>query len=103
MAAGYSRMKPLDFSEAIRWEASGSHPRERGWVLWYKPAKGHGRIKADQDAEVLIVWFAAIAGEGFRTLRKGQRVEFMRRPSPEGWHAEDVVVLPVADSSVKPR
>lgn len=87
-------MGRLDFKEVIRWEASGPHPRERGWVLWFKAAKGHGRIKADADDAVLFVLFAAIRGEGFRTLEKGQRVEFSRQPAPNGWQAHDVVVLP---------
>jgi CspA family cold shock protein len=87
-------MKPLDLAEAMRWLAAGPHPRERGWVLWFKAAKGHGRIKADNDDQVLFVLFGHIRGEGFRTLQKGQRVEFTRTASPDGWHAEDVVVLP---------
>ncbi len=92
-------MKPLDVNDAIRWDRSGPHPRERGRVLWFKPAKGHGRIKADLDGEVLIVVFAHIRGDGFRTLQKGQQVEFVRAPFPDGWHAEDVAVLPGTESS----
>ena len=93
-------MKPIDIGEAIRWEASGPHPRERGWVVAFNAAKGHGQIKADQDGELLFVLFAAIRGEGFRTLEKGQRVEFLRQPAPNGWHAHDVKVLPKPDPRV---
>ncbi len=92
-------MKPLDLDDVTRWERSGPHSRERGRVLWFKPAKGHGRIKADGDGQVLVVLFAHIHGEGFRTLQKGQRVEFMRSPSPDGWHAEDVVVMPPREAT----
>ncbi len=97
-------MKPLDIDEAIRWEGSGPHSRERGWVLRFNAAKGHGRIKADRDGEVLIVMFHEIRGEGFRSLDEGQRVEFLRVPAPNGWHAQDVEVLPnPASTAQAPR
>lgn len=70
-------------------------------MLWFKAAKGHGRIKADRDGEVLFVFYAEIRGEGFLTLEEGQRVEFTRvpAPAPDGWHARDVVVLPDSDAN----
>ena len=46
-----------------------------GTVRWYDDERGFGRITAD-DGEVLFVHFSSIAGEGFRSLREGQRVTF---------------------------
>ncbi len=52
--------------------------RRAGTVRWFKPDKGYGRITAD-DGEVLFVHFSDIAGEGYRSLEHGQRVEFVWR------------------------
>jgi CspA family cold shock protein len=50
--------------------------RRTGTVRWYKDDKGYGRITAD-DGEVLFVHFAAIEGDGYRSLEAGQRVTFV--------------------------
>lgn len=49
--------------------------RETGVVKWFSIEKGYGFIRRDQ-AEDVFVHHTAIEGEGFKTLRQGERVEF---------------------------
>jgi CspA family cold shock protein len=60
-----------------------SSKRELGIVLSWNSAEGFGRIQAD-SGDVLWAHFSLIQGEGFRTLSKGERVEFeqVRQPGP---------------------
>jgi CspA family cold shock protein len=67
--------------------------RRRGTVRWFKDDKGYGRLTAD-DGEVLFVHLTAIQGDGYRTLREGQRVSFVWNGGIQdhGRHrAEDVI------------
>ena len=49
--------------------------REAGTVKWFNEGKGYGFI-AREDGNDVFVHFSGIEGEGFRTLREGERVEF---------------------------
>ena len=49
--------------------------RQQGVVKWFNQAKGFGFIQ-DAEGEDVYVHFSAIAGEGFKTLTQGDRVEF---------------------------
>lgn len=64
-------------------------PRERGLVLWFNDAKGYGFIKRKDGTDV-FVHFTAIQGNGFKTLKEGQEVEFLVVKGKKGWQAEDV-------------
>ena len=70
--------------------------RERGTVRWWKDDKGYGRING-ADGELVFCHFMFIQGEGFRSLREGDVVEFERvlSPGPNGprWEARGVVRL----------
>lgn len=46
-----------------------------GKVKWFNEAKGYGLIEAPGYDEV-FVHHTAILGEGFKTLKAGQKVEF---------------------------
>jgi cold shock protein len=50
--------------------------RRLGTVRWWKDDQGYGRITAD-DGEVLWAHFSAILGDGYRSLREGDRVSFV--------------------------
>lgn len=63
--------------------------RETGVVKWFNDSKGFGFIQRE-GGEDIFVHFRAIRGEGFRTLRDGQKVEFTVVEGQKGFQAEDV-------------
>jgi CspA family cold shock protein len=66
--------------------------RATGTVKWFNDAKGYGFIKREQGNDV-FVHFRAIQGNGYRSLKEGQNVEFSITQGPKGLQAEDVQVL----------
>ncbi|MCK5436700.1 MAG: cold-shock protein [Desulfobulbaceae bacterium] len=66
--------------------------RERGTVKWFNNAKGYGFIKRDEGDDV-FVHFRAIRGDGYRTLKEDQAVEFTVVEAEKGFQAEDVVAV----------
>ena len=67
-------------------------PRVQGVVKWFNDAKGFGFVQREGGEDV-FVHFAAIVGEGFRTLTQGDRVEFDVVEGPKGQQAANVVKL----------
>jgi CspA family cold shock protein len=65
--------------------------REQGTVKWFDNAKGYGFIKRENGEDV-FVHFRQIRGDGFRSLKDGQRVEFSVVKGQKGLQAEDVTV-----------
>jgi CspA family cold shock protein len=74
--------------------------REQGIVKWFNTAKGYGFISRDEGEDV-FVHYSAIQGEGFRTLKEGQRVEFSIGEGPKGLQAVNVEVF--GEPAVSPR
>ncbi len=66
--------------------------RIQGTVKWFNGGKGYGFI-AREGGEDVFVHYSAIQGEGFRTLRENQRVEFSVQQGPKGLQAVDVRTL----------
>ena len=66
--------------------------RETGVVKWFNDKKGFGFI-AREDGDDIFVHYSAIAGEGFRSLSEGDRVEFTVKQEPKGSAAADVQKL----------
>jgi len=66
--------------------------RETGTVKWFSDAKGYGFIERPGEADV-FVHHSAIRGEGFRSLREGQQVEFEVVQGQKGLQAQDVIGL----------
>lgn len=46
-----------------------------GTVKWFSDKKGYGFIKRDGEDDV-FVHYTSIEGDGFRTLREGEKVAF---------------------------
>ena len=64
----------------------------QGTVKWFNSAKGYGFIEREGGDDV-FVHFNAIAGDGYRNLEEGQRVEFSVTQGQKGPQAENVVVI----------
>ena len=63
--------------------------RETGTVKWFNNAKGYGFIARDEGEDV-FVHYSAVEGDGFRTLREDERVEFAIEQGPKGLQAVHV-------------
>ena len=64
-----------------------------GTVKWFNDSKGYGFIAVDGDAsggKDVFVHFSAIAGDGFRTLSEGQKVELDIEAGDKGLAAKNV-------------
>jgi cold shock protein len=65
-----------------------------GTVKWFNDSKGFGFIAPEEGEKDLFVHHSNIAGEGFKSLREGARVEFDREESDKGPVATNVVQIP---------
>jgi len=62
---------------------------ERGVVKWFDTKKGYGFIK-QSDGDDVFVHFSGIMGEGFKSLRAGEEVQFEIAEGPKGPQATHV-------------
>ena len=62
--------------------------REQGIVKWFNDSKGFGFIQRD-SGEDIFVHFRAIQGDGYRSLKDGEKVEFSVVEGDKGLQAEE--------------
>ncbi|MEK6531735.1 MAG: cold-shock protein [Deltaproteobacteria bacterium] len=62
----------------------------RGKVKWFNDTKGYGFIQQESGEDV-FVHYTAITGDGFKTLKEGEEVEFEVTQGPKGPQASNVV------------
>ncbi|MEK6712192.1 MAG: cold-shock protein [Nitrospinota bacterium] len=60
-----------------------------GTVKWFNDSKGYGFI-SQEDGQDIFVHFSAIQGEGFKSLKEGERVSFEVVQGPKGLQAGNV-------------
>ena len=61
-----------------------------GTVKWFNEAKGFGFITPEAGGEDLFAHFREIQSSGFKTLKEGQRVEFVAARGPKGMQATKI-------------
>jgi CspA family cold shock protein len=81
-------------SQANRKIGSNERQKERikmaeGSVKWFNDAKGFGFIEQEDGPDV-FVHFSAIAGDGFKSLAEGDKVEFEIVDGDKGPQAANV-------------
>ena len=60
-----------------------------GTVKWFNEKKGFGFITREGGPD-LFVHFSSISGNGFKTLKDGQKVTFVETVGKKGPQAENV-------------
>ncbi|MFH1177090.1 MAG: cold-shock protein [Acidobacteriota bacterium] len=61
----------------------------QGKVKWFNDAKGYGFITQDGGEDVFC-HFSAIEGDGYRSLKEGDPVQFEVTRGPKGLQASNV-------------
>jgi len=61
-----------------------------GTIKWFSNAKGYGFIAPAEGGEDIFAHFSSITMEGYKTLKKGQEVEFECTQGPKGKHAVEI-------------
>jgi len=61
-----------------------------GVVKWFSNSKGYGFIAPEEGGDDIFAHFSAIEMEGYKTLKKGQAVEFKCTEGPKGLHAIEI-------------
>ena len=69
------------------------HMRTTGKVKWFNESKGFGFITRDDGQKDCFVHYSAIQGNGFKTLKEGDKVEFDVVQGQKGPAANNVTVV----------
>jgi len=71
-------------------QARRSVVKSTGTVKWFNDRKGFGFIKLENGEDV-CVHYSALQGDGFKTLKEGEKVEFEIIQGAKGPQASNVV------------
>jgi CspA family cold shock protein len=64
----------------------------KGVIKWFNEKKGYGFISNEEGGDV-FVHYTGIAGDGFKTLNEGDKVEFEIETSDKGPRAVSVKAI----------
>ena len=65
----------------------------KGTVKWFNDQKGYGFITPEGETQDIFVHYSAIEGEGFKSLKEGDKVEFEFVEGDKGQQAEQVIKI----------
>jgi CspA family cold shock protein len=65
---------------------------EKGKVKWFNATKGFGFI-TQMNGDDVFVHYKSIIGEGFKSLKEGDEVQFEVESGAKGLSAKDVSVI----------
>jgi len=63
----------------------------KGVVKWFNEKKGYGFL-SQEDGDGVFVHYSSIQGDGFKTLKEGDAVEFEVQDGPKGPQAVNVTM-----------
>lgn len=63
-----------------------------GTVKWFHNIKGYGFINSEAEEEI-FVHYSEINSEGFKKLKRGEKVEFVLDSGDKGLLARDVTLV----------
>lgn len=64
-----------------------------GVVKWFNEDKGFGFLTPSDDGKVVFVHFRSIVSGGYKSLSKGQEVQFTIEQGPKGPQAVSVIAV----------
>lgn len=66
---------------------------QNGVVKWFNNTKGYGFIQSDESSVDIFAHFSNVTMEGFKTLKRGQKVSFELVDGPKGKQAQNIQPL----------
>lgn len=76
------------------YKSEAPKPTLTGTVKWFNEAKGYGYITPDDGTADVYVHHSRVEIEGFKSLKKGQRVRFVGVFGRHGREAAEVQIVP---------